>query len=241
MVAHLKTKMHVSSGIGAMSLHAAGLFSSLAKEAIASKGSFKVALSGGSTPLKLYALLAAEPYRSDIEWPRVELFFGDERCVPPEHKDSNFKHVNEALLSHVPAKAHRIRGELPPKEAALRYEEDIRKAFGGKEGPPVFDLVLLGVGADGHTASLFPGTDALGETEKLAKAVYVEKFESWRVTLTLPVLNAAKNVFFLASGGSKADVVRSVLRGKGNYPAGMVKPASGEVLWLLDIAIAEKL
>jgi len=217
-----------------MGLRAAELFCSLAREAVARRKVFRAALSGGSTPLRLYALLASEPYRSRVDWERADLFFGDERCVPPEHRDSNFKSIDEALLSRVPARAHRIRGEMPPREAALLYEEEIRRAFGLREGIPQFDLVLLGVGADGHTASLFPGSDALKEAGRLAVAVYAERLDSWRVTLTLPVINSARKVLFLASGKDKARVVRAVLEGAKGYPASMVAPLGGSVIWVID-------
>jgi 6-phosphogluconolactonase len=224
-----------------MSLHAAELFDALSRDAIGARGKFRAALSGGSTPLRLYSLLAAEPYRSKVDWRHVELFFGDERCVPPDHHNSNFNSINEALLSHVPIKAYRIEGELKPEEAALRYESALRRAFGQQEGIPVFALVLLGMGADGHTASLFPGTTALRETEKLAAAVYARQPDSWRVTLTLPVINNSRKVVFMVSGDSKAQVVREVVEGKKKYPASIVLPSNGEVLWLLDKAAASLL
>lgn len=241
MAPPLRPDIHVSENPEAMSLHGAELFCALARDAIALRKTFRAVLSGGSTPLRLYSLMASEPYRSRVHWRGVELFFGDERCVPPEHRDSNFKSINEALLSHVPVKAHRMQGELPPREAALRYEEDIRRAFGSDEGIPAFDLVLLGLGTDGHTASLFPGTEVLGETERLAAAVYVERLDSWRVTLTLPVINAARNVVFLVSGGAKAQIVKDVIEGPGSYPASLVRPAAAKVLWLLDRAAASLL
>jgi 6-phosphogluconolactonase len=238
----LRTDIHVSEDLEKLSLRAAEIFVSCSGESITSKKNFRAALSGGSTPKRLHALLASEPFRSRVDWRGVEVFFGDERCVPPEHRDSNFGAANEALLSRVPARAHRILGELPPREAALRYEEEVRRAFGFEAGVPSLDLVYLGLGADGHTASLFPGTAALDETERLAVEVYVERLESWRVTLTLPVLNAARKVVFLVSGRAKAEIVREVIAGPdGGYPASLVRPTGGSVLWLLDRAAASLL
>jgi 6-phosphogluconolactonase len=235
-------EIHVSEDLELLSLRAAELFASCAGEYTTWKKNFRAALSGGATPTRLHALLASEPYRSRVDWRGVEIFFGDERCVPPEHRDSNFRAADEALLSHVPARVHRIPGELPPREAALRYEEEIRRAFGFGAGVPSLDLVLLGLGADGHTASLFPGTAALDETERLAAEVYVERLDSWRVTLTLPVLNAARKVVFLVSGREKAGIVREIIAGAdGGYPASLVRPTAGSVLWLLDKAAASLL
>lgn len=234
MAPSLKPEIHVSEDREAMSLHAAGLFDAIAKDAIGARGKFRAALSGGSTPLRLYSLLAAEPYRSKVDWRHVDLFFGDERCVPPDHHNSNFNSINEALLSHVPVKFHRIEGELSPGEAAIRYESELRRAFGLREGVPVFDLVLLGLGTDGHTASLFPGTAALGEIKRLAAAAYARNLESWRVTLTLPVINFARKVIFMVSGDGKSQIVKEVFEGKKRYPASLVAPSSGDVLWLLD-------
>lgn len=239
MAPPLRPDILISDDLEHLSLRAAELFVSYARESIASKDNFRAVLSGGSTPKRLYALLASEPYRSGVDWRSVELFFGDERCVPPEHRDSNFRTVDEALLSHVPARVHRVRGELPPREAALRYEKEIRRAFGFAAGIPSFELIILGLGADGHTASLFPGVEALGETDRLAVEVYVERLDSWRVTLTLPVLNAAKKVLFLVSGREKAEIVREIIGGsEGGYPASLVRPSGGSVLWFLDKAAA---
>jgi 6-phosphogluconolactonase len=241
MAPALRPEIQVFENREALSLHAAELFTTLVRNAITTRGKFRSTLSGGSTPLRLYSLLAVEPYRSKVDWRHVELFFGDERCVPPDHHNSNFNSINEALLSHVPVKAHRIEGELKPEEAALRYESEIRRTFAMQEGIPVFDLVLLGLGADGHTASLFPGTTALRETEKLAVSVYAKQLDSWRVTLTLPAINNARKVVFMVSGDSKAQVVREVVEGKKKYPASLVSPLTGEVLWLLDKGAASLL
>ncbi len=204
-------------------------------EAIAARGKFIVALSGGSTPKTLYTLLASNEWRDRVDWKKVEVLFGDERCVPPEHADSNFRMANEALLSHVPARVHRIEGELAPEEAARRYEPLVRSLS------PI-DLVLLGMGADGHTASLFPGTPAVLEQTHLVTPVFVEKLNAWRISLTLPVINAAREILPLVTGAEKADKVRAVLDAdsKEMFPIRLVVPQSGRMLWLLDSAAAQK-
>jgi len=241
MAPALRNDIRVYENAEALSRGAADLFATLSKAAIESKGGFRAALSGGSTPLRLYSLLAAEPYRSRLDWKRIELFIGDERCVPPDHKDSNFRTINEALLSRVPAASHMVHGDLAPRDAAIEYEEKLRRAFGMKEGFPVFDLALLGLGKDGHTASLFPGTSALEETERLAVAVEAEGIVHPRVTLTRPVINAAITVVFMVSGGEKAGIVKAVIEGDKVYPASRIAPLSGRVTWLLDKAAASLL
>lgn len=200
---------------------------------------FAAALSGGSTPVAFFRLLATKEYREQVDWGRCHLFWVDERCVPPTHKDSNFGAAYDALLSRVPippGNVHRIMGELGPDEAAVRYEHELRRHF-GSEAIPCFDLVMLGMGADGHTASLFPGSGALTEQVRLAVPVYSEGLASHRVTLTLPVLNHAYNVVFLVTGRDKAGVVREVLgggEGAGHYPAGIVRPEHGRLVWIMD-------
>jgi 6-phosphogluconolactonase len=192
----------------------------------------------------LYTLLGAAPYREAVPWPRVHLFWADERCVPQDHPESNYKLVYDACLSKVSLPSeniHRIRGEEEPAKAARVYEGDLRRFFGG--GVPVFDLLLLGAGEDGHTASLFPGSPSLHETTRVALPVYLERPKRDRVTLTLPVLNRAAHVLFLASGRAKAEVVSEILEG-GNvqrYPAGLVQPVKGDVIWLIDREAAGKL
>ena len=200
-----------------------------------------IALAGGTTPRGLYRLLAGEPYRSQIPWEHLRMFWGDERPVPPDHPESNFRMAEEALLSHVPIPAQqvfRIEGELPAEEAAARYEAVLREQFRLAPGQvPEFDLVLLGMGPDGHTASLFPGTSALSELHKLVTAPWVEKFHTHRVTLTLPVLNAAKYVMFLISGQDKAIALQAVLEGPSDparYPATCINPTSGHLMWLVN-------
>lgn len=228
-----------------MSRAAADFFVTLANQRIAAEGRFAVALSGGSSPKQLYTFLGSPPYRDAVPWPQVHFFWADERCVLPDHPKSNYKLAFDAFLSRIPlpdANIHRIKGEEGPVAAAQSYEEDLRIFFGGP-GVPVFDLIMLGVGEDGHTASLFPGSPSLQETVRLAVPVYLERPKRDRVTLTLPVLKHAAHVLFLASGRAKADVVSGVLDGNNvrRYPAGLVRPVNGEVTWLIDREAAEKL
>jgi 6-phosphogluconolactonase len=202
-----------------------------------------VSLAGGNTPKAMYKLMATPALRDRVEWPRVEIFFGDERCVPPDHADSNYRMAREALLDHVPLAAdhvHRILGERAPAEAAAAYETVLRRVTGASlESPPVLDLVLLGMGPDGHTASLFPGTPVLQERQALAAAVYVQKLESWRVTLTLPVLSAAAHVMLTVVGVDKADALATaLLEPQGALPVQQVHAA--QELWLVDRAAAQK-
>jgi 6-phosphogluconolactonase len=183
-------------------------------------------------------MLAASPYRDRVDWGRLHLFWGDERMVPPEHQDSNFRMVQETLLDHIKIpgeNVHRIRGEIAPEEAATEYMELLHDHFKGS--PPCFDLILLGLGEDGHTASLFPETCAVEEYEKYAVAVFVPRLSAWRVTLTLPVLNAAREILFLVSGRSKSEMVQRIMSIKQpakELPATMVNPQNGELHWMLD-------
>jgi 6-phosphogluconolactonase len=229
-------------------LHRAGAeeVARAAVAAVAARGRFAIALTGGTTPRGLYALLAEDPpLRGAILWEQVDVFFGDERCVPPDHPESNHRMANEALLSRVPlppGNVRRMEGEREPAEAAARYEAALRERFG--EGLPRLDLVLLGLGADGHVASLFPGTAALAERERLAVANHVPRLDSWRITLTLPVLNAAAEVLFLVAGEQKSWAVAEVFDPDADVedvPARLVQPASGELRWLVDRAAAARL
>lgn len=212
--------------------------------AIAAHKRFDLALTGGATPGPLYRLLATAPYAARLDWGAVHMFWGDERCVPPQHPDSNYRLARETLLDHVPlpaANIHRIRGEDDPVQAALAYESTLRAHFGAA---PRFDLVLLGLGADGHAASLFPNAPALAERQRLAIAAYAAEHKWWRVTLTYPVLNAAAQVMFLVSEGSKADILHAVLEGPRHpqeLPAQGVRPHDGRLLWLADAAAAARL
>jgi 6-phosphogluconolactonase len=224
---------------------AAREFVHLAKSSVEASGRFVVALSGGETPKSLYASLASGEFRSEISWSRLHFFWGDERPVPPDDPDSNYRMAFEALLSKAPVpekNIHRVPAEQAPDVAAGSYEKEIRDFFGLSDlAWPRFDLVLLGVGDDGHTASLFPDSDALRETRRLVVAPYVEKLRSRRITLTLPALNRAANIFFLVAGKGKAAIVRDVLRprpGSKKLPAERIDPQDGKVVWFLDQAAA---
>lgn len=215
-----------------------------AEEAVAARGAFALALSGGATPRALYALLAdsAAPYRARVPWGRVHVWFGDERNVPPDHPDSNYRMAREALLDRVaPAAVHRIEGERAAAEAADRYEAELRAHLaGGPGGPPPLDLVLLGLGADGHTASLFPGSPALEERARWVAAPFVPRLGAHRITLTLPVLDAARAVLFLVAGAEKAAPLRALLAPDpaAPIPAARVRPATGARIVIADRAAA---
>jgi 6-phosphogluconolactonase len=217
---------------------AAERFVALAGSASAQSGRFAVALSGGSTPRALYALLASAVYRKRIDWSRTHLFWGDERCVPPAHPESNFRMVRESLLSRleIPAEnIHRMAGEKEPEAAAADYEKELRRFF-NSTGLPRFDLILLGLGEDGHTASLFPGSTVVGENHRWVAPLYVERLKAYRLTLTLPVINAAAQVTFLVAGENKASIVKDLLAPGADssaYPAGRVKPSNGQLTWFI--------
>jgi 6-phosphogluconolactonase len=219
-----------------------------AGEAVAQRGRFTIALSGGSTPKNLYNLLATNA-RNVLPWERMFFFWGDERHVPPTDPDSNYRMADETLLSKIPvaaANVFRIPAENPDAAAAAAtYEQTLRKFFHLEPGQfPTFDLILLGMGPDGHTASLFPGTQALQEKNRLVVANWVEKLKTSRITLTLPVLNAAGCVAFLVSGTDKAAVLKAVLEedvpGE-QYPSKLVRPSEGKLIWLVDRAAASAL
>ena len=225
---------------------AAEEFIRAARTAIGAQGRFAVALSGGSTPKNLYSLLAAG--YTDFAWNRVFFFFGDERHVPPTHAESNYRMVNEALFSKVavpPGNVFRVPAENPDADAvAAAYEGQLRKFFEIKTGEfPRFDLILLGMGPDGHTASLFPESAALAEQTRLVVANWVAKFNTHRITFTFPVLNHAAEVIFLVSGAEKASIVHQVLEGRNtpSLPAQQVQPTNGKLLWMLDEPAASQL
>lgn len=232
---------------------AAGRFVSAAAEAIKACGRFTLALSGGSTPKSLYALLATDPYASRVDWSRIHVFWGDERCVPPESPASNYRMACEALLDHVPVpekNVHRIRGEDDPAAAAAAYERLLREMFRAPVGQPQtttgarFDLVLLGMGEDGHTASMLPGSAAVRETCRWVMAEHVAAVPMSRVTLTPVVINAAAEVVFLVSGREKAATLRRVLEGPYQpdaLPAQMIAPRAGRLRWLADAGAAANL
>jgi 6-phosphogluconolactonase len=219
----------------------------IAAESLVTHGRFMIALAGGSTPKKLYALLASEPYRSQLDWALVEVFWSDERCVPPDDSESNFRMAQETLLSKVPiptSQIHRMPADQPDREAASQaYVAEMRHAF-GTGGIPSFDLIQLGMGPEGHTASLFPHQASLHERERLVLPVTTPKPPPDRLTFTPPLLNAARHVLFLVTGSEKADAVHAVLEGEYNpdeYPAQIVRPTAGEVTWMLAAAAASKL
>jgi len=218
-----------------------------ARNAVARRGECRLALSGGSTPQGLYARLAEEPHRERIDWSKLQLFWGDERCVPPDHPDSNYRMVHEAILAKVSlaeGAVHRIPVELGADRAAALYEEVIRT--GSTEEVPRFDVVLLGMGADGHTASLFPDTPALSEERRLVVPTAASSPPRERVTLTLRVINAARLVAFLVVGPDKARTLARVLADGGgesgaSLPASLVRPRKGRLIWLIDRAAAARI
>lgn len=224
----------------------AELFVSTMGEAIRERGRASVALSGGSTPRRMYELLASEPWASKVDWGRVHFFWGDERCVPPQDRASNYRMACEAMLTALPVpkeNIHRIPGEAsPPERAAEEYESEMRKFF---DGPlPTFDLILLGLGTNAHTASLFPNSNALREQSRWVVADFIEEINACRITLTVPVLNNARDVAFLVCGAEKAEVVRDVVAGKVDpqrKPAQLIRPVNGNQTWVLDRAAAGKL
>ena len=220
------------------------------RETLRTRNVYSIALSGGSTPRRLYALLAKDAvFRDQIPWDRIHFFWGDERHVPPDHPESNYHMAFEAMLSRLPipaANIHRIRGEDPDADrAAADYAQETRQFFKIETGQiPRFNCVLLGMGADGHTASLFPGTAALEETQRLVVANWVEKFQSFRITVTIPVFNNAERIIFLVSGQEKANTLKSVLTprgGSGLYPVQRIRPEHGQRIWLIDTAAAAQL
>ena len=217
-----------------------------AAQAIDARGMFHVALSGGNTPRPVYERLAMSPYRDAVDWSRVQIFFSDERFVPLDSPDSNYHMAQAALLSRVPIPERFVHAvatvDIAPEEAASLYEEGIRRIF--EVAPteiPSFDLILLGMGSDGHTASLFPDTEALTVTERLVTPNFVSKLDAWRITFTYPLINAAHAVMFLIQGSDKAGRLAQVMRGETELPAARVRPSNGELLWMVDEAAAGSL
>jgi 6-phosphogluconolactonase len=247
MPQNLKIVYYVESNATALARRAADFFVEHALQAVAARGVARIAISGGSTPKAAFATLGeqGEEWRERMPWDKLELWWVDERCVPPDDAESNYRMTREALLDHVPLKPeqiHRMEGELEPDDAAARYEAELRKSFGlnGKETPR-FDLVQLGIGPDGHTASLFPHSDALRVTDRLVTANYVEKLDMWRVTLTRTVINQARQVFFLIAGADKAMILNEVLEGPRDpdrLPSQFIVPVNGILTLLLDQAAA---
>ncbi|HVN48455.1 MAG TPA: 6-phosphogluconolactonase [Bacteroidota bacterium] len=208
-------------------------------EAVANRGTCLLALAGGETPKNIYHALGTPPLSSRVPWNSVHLFFTDERVVPPDHQDSNYGMVFRELISRVslpPENVHRIAGEKQPDIAAQEYQTVLQQFADGHKIPQ-FDLILLGIGEDGHTASIFSETTAVDEQQALAAAVFVPKFQTWRITLTLPVINHAQEIFFLATGEKKSAILQHVLSENAsdkNFPATLVHPEDGKLFWMLD-------
>jgi len=242
----VKVNLEIAKDANALARDAALIVLAESDSSIAERGVFTIALSGGSTPKRLYELLADrhEEFRSKLAWERIQFFWTDERHVGPEHPDSNFRMTNEALLKVVPVPSdnvHRFMTENPNAEVvAEEYEKQLHRYF--PNSVPRFDLVLLGLGPDGHTASLFPNTTALGEHQRLVCAVWVEKFKAFRLTMTLPVLNNSRTIVFLVSGEEKAQILSDMLEGPpAQFPAQAIKPTNGKVIWLVDEPAAANL
>ena len=243
-------KIQIVVDVDAMSRAAAETIVEHVSESLQTRDIYTIALSGGSTPRRLFALLASDAkLRKQIPWDRIHFFWGDERHVPPGHPESNYRMAYETILSKAPIplkNIHRIHAEdADAGRAAAEYELEIRQFFKIEAGQiPSFDCVLLGMGPDGHTASLFPGTSALEETKHLVVANWVEKFQSYRITLTVPVFNNADHILFLVGGGEKADTLKAVLEGDSKttrFPVQLIQAAHGEVTWFLDHSAASRL
>ena len=245
--------IEISATSDALMQAAAERFVACAEAAMRVAGCFVVALSGGSTPKRLYMLLATAAYARRVDWSRVHVFWGDERCVPPDDPASNCRMAREVLLSRVPVpegNVHRMRGEDDPGSAAAAYEREVREILVTPDGPPAcipgrrFDLVLLGMGDNGHTASLFPGTPAVRETERWVMAQYVNVVSMWRLTLTPVIIDSAAEITFLVCGGEKAAMLHRVLQGPDvpdALPAQAIAPRHGRLRWLVDAAAAADL
>ena len=251
MARKLKTIYYVEPNPAALAARAAQYMVEMAEESVQARGRARIAISGGSTPKAAFQLMGDphQPWRARMPWDQLELFWVDERCVPPDHEDSNFRMTREALLDYAPLRSeqiHRMEGELDPEEAASRYESELRNSF-RLEGAqvPTFDLVQLGMGPDGHTASLFPNTTALNEMLRLVVANHVpQQKDSWRLTLTWPVINHARSVFFLIGGPDKAGVLKEVLTGPRDperLPSQLIHPVSGILTLILDKSAASQL
>ena len=246
----LKIIYYVEPDAAALARRAAQYFVEMVDEAVGGRGRARVAISGGSTPKAAFELLGdpAEPWRGRMQWDRLELYWVDERCVPPDDQQSNYRMTRETLLDRTPLRPeqiHRMEGELEPEVAAARYESELRNSF-RLEGAelPRFDLISLGMGPDGHTASLFPHTEGLHEMSPLVTANHVPQMDSWRITLTWPVINRASSVFFLISGADKAQILKEVLTGPRDVerlPSQLIRPASGILTLILDKSAAAEL
>ncbi len=246
---HAQVKIYPTPA--AVAAAAADHFLQSAVETVTARGVFSVALSGGSTPALLFEILSASPYLEKIPWDHIAVFWGDERAVPPAHRESNYRAARELLLDRVPIpkkNVFRIHAELDPRLAAARYEDTLRDFLGIEAGDPQevnsgvgLDLVYLGMGGDGHTASLFPHTPALQETSRWVVGNYVEQLETWRITMTAPFINAARQIVFLVTGEGKKTRLKEVLAGTRDpqaLPSQLIKPQEGALVWLVDAAAA---
>jgi 6-phosphogluconolactonase len=240
------TRVLIHDDAEAVARAAARRFVEIADEATRARGRFSVALSGGSTPRRIYELLAGEEFAARVDWTKAHVFFGDERCVPPGDEASNYRAAHETLLARVSVPAgnvHRMIGEGDAVANARLYEDELRSFFGDATFPQ-FDLVMLGLGEDGHTASLFPGTPALEERGAWVVANWVEKLNAYRLTLTAPAINHAAHVMFVVTGAGKADRLCEVLRGEQEsrrLPAQLIRPTDGTLEWFIDRAAAARL
>jgi 6-phosphogluconolactonase len=233
-----------------LAVAAAERFVAHAQEAIVDHGLFSVSLAGGKTPKRMYEVLGTKSFRSRIDWSRIHIFFGDERCVPPDHPESNYRLADDRIISRVkipPQNVHPINGDGDPIRNAQLYEDELRSFFPGRQWPRL-DLVLLGMGEDGHTASLFPGTPALKEQRAWVFANWIDKLKAYRITLTVPAINGAANMMFLVVGVAKAATLARVLNEtrdpdpvRDRLPAQLIKPESGSLNWLVDAQAASKL
>ena len=246
-MAAVKPDVRIFDDLDALSKAAAALFVDSCAEAVRLRGRALVALSGGNTPLELYKLLAQPPYAAQVDWPHVHVFWGDERCVPPDDPESNYRQAQDALLARVPIPAgnvHRVQGEAEPQEAALSYALTLKDFATPPLSWPRFDLLLLGMGDDGHTASLFPGSPVDVKTPTAAVTAQYQGRPANRVTITPVVLNQAKRVVFLVSGQSKSQALANVLYGDFDpdlLPAQRIRPVDGELVWMVDRAAASGL
>jgi 6-phosphogluconolactonase len=234
--------MQIYPDAEALSRASAQMFADEAKRAVAAAGRFSVALSGGSTPKRVFELLATPAYRDQVPWDKVHVFWGDERAVPADDPRSNYRMTRLALLDHVPIPKNQVRpiaGDIDPAKSAEQYEATVRVYFGTET--PRFDLILLGLGENGHTASLFPHTPVLHEKTRLVKECYVEEVGMYRITMTVPLLNQGKIDAFLVAGANKASVLKEVREGPRDperLPAQLIAPLPGELRWLVDRAAA---
>ena len=246
-ITSMKPDIRIFEDLAALSEAAAALFIESCARSIMDRAQCLVALSGGSTPLKLYELLGQSPYAEQIDWLHLHVFWGDERCVPPEDLESNYRQVHDILLTRVSIPAenvHRVQSEAEPSDAAIAYASTLKGFASPPLNWPRFDLVLLGMGDDGHTASLFPGSKVETSTPTEAVMGAYQGRPANRVTITPMVFNAARRVVFLVSGESKSETLADVLNGTyqpQHLPAQRIRPANGELIWMLDRAAASKL